>query len=212
MNWSYQNLHISYWSCFKGMNREAQKATWTLQDSWKLWSRQLLPVKAHPRGINEKTERISARPSVLISEYVRHRLLIAPLLVLALGERVDGPLLRGPSISEPGELGSCGRLYVRPISTESDSQPGLPFIPGSVHNVYGQNFQAQPSGRRCWVWWPSDSVPTSCRYLHLIGFIKPLPSAYKIMIRTSFTEGWVLSEKKGGLLTSMSAELQPQVE
>lgn len=130
----------------------------------------------------------------------------------ALGVHVDGSLLRGPSISEPRELGSCGRLYVRPISSESDAQPGLPFIAGSVHNVYGQNFQAQPSGRRCRVWWPSDSVPTPCRYRHLIGFIKPLPWAYKIMIRTSFTEGWVLSEKKGGLLTSMSAELQPQVE
>lgn len=26
--------------------------------------------------------------------------------------------------------------------------PELPFICGSVHNVYGQNFQVQPSGRR----------------------------------------------------------------
>ena len=29
------------------MNSDAQKATWTLQDSWQLWSRQLLPVRVH---------------------------------------------------------------------------------------------------------------------------------------------------------------------
>lgn len=36
-----------------------------------------------------------------------------------------------------------------PFLVKGYSQPGLPFISGSVRNVYGQSFQAQPSGRRC---------------------------------------------------------------
>lgn len=114
-------------------------------------------------------------------------------------------------MSVPWELGSRGRLYVRPIFSESYSAWAALYL--RFRLIMFMDRISRRSQVAEGVSSGNLRIPSLlfCRWRHFIDFIKPLPSTCKIEFSTLKSEDVVPGEQRVECSLPVSKELLPQV-